>query len=91
MKLEGTSTYDGPAWAMQNFYTVSKTLFWHYHELDEMSRIIARIQNYNVAVKRINTVLFIRKLGKREHSFGIRSKGRNASDCNFESAKALRN
>jgi DNA mismatch repair protein MutS len=52
-----------------------KTLFaTHYHELNEMSEIYLRIQNYNVSVKELkDTVLFIRKLvkGGSAHSFGI--------------------
>jgi DNA mismatch repair protein MutS len=37
-----------------------------------MSEVLPRIQNYNVAVKRIkDTVLFVRKKLGRAHSFGI--------------------
>ena len=77
----GTSTYDGIsiAWAIAEFLhehpARPKTLFaTHYHELNEMSDILPRIQNYNVAVKELkDTVLFIRKLvrGGSAHSFGI--------------------
>jgi DNA mismatch repair protein MutS len=77
----GTSTYDGIsiAWAIAEFLhehpSAPKTLFaTHYHELNEMSESLSRIQNYNVAVKELkDTVLFIRKLvkGGSAHSFGI--------------------
>jgi DNA mismatch repair protein MutS len=77
----GTSTYDGIsiAWAIADFLhehpSKPKTLFaTHYHELNEMSAIMPRIQNYNVSVKELkDTVLFVRKLvkGGSAHSFGI--------------------
>lgn len=77
----GTSTYDGVsiAWAIAEFLHENpaqpKTLFaTHYHELNEMSELLPRIQNYNVSVKELkDTVLFIRKLvkGGSAHSFGI--------------------
>lgn len=77
----GTSTYDGIsiAWAIAEFLHENparpKTLFaTHYHELNEMSELLPRIQNHNVSVKELkDTVLFIRKLvkGGRAHSFGI--------------------
>jgi DNA mismatch repair protein MutS len=77
----GTSTYDGIsiAWAIAEFLhehpSRPKTLFaTHYHELNEMTDSLARIQNYNVAVKELkDTVLFVRKLvkGGSAHSFGI--------------------
>ncbi len=77
----GTSTYDGIsiAWAIAEFLhehpSSPKTLFaTHYHELNEMSDVLPRIHNYNVAVKELkDTVLFIRKLvkGGSAHSFGI--------------------
>ncbi len=77
----GTSTYDGIsiAWAIAEFLhehpTQPKTLFaTHYHELNEMSESLQRIQNFNVAVKELkDTVLFVRKLvqGGSAHSFGI--------------------
>ena len=77
----GTSTYDGVsiAWAIADFLHENpaqpKTLFaTHYHELNEMSESLVRIQNYNVSVKELkDTVLFIRKLvkGGSAHSFGI--------------------
>lgn len=77
----GTSTYDGVsiAWSIAEYlhehYLRPKTLFaTHYHELNEMTTILPRIQNYNVSVKELkDTVLFIRKLekGGSAHSFGI--------------------
>ena len=77
----GTSTYDGIsiAWAIAEFLhehpSKPKTLFaTHYHELNEMSELMPRIQNFNVSVKELkDTVLFIRKLvkGGSAHSFGI--------------------
>jgi len=77
----GTSTYDGIsiAWAIAEFLHEhpgrAKTLFaTHYHELNEMTELLPRIQNYNVAVKELkDTVLFVRKLvkGGSAHSFGI--------------------
>ena len=77
----GTSTYDGIsiAWAIAEYLhehpSKPKTLFaTHYHELNEMTDILPRIQNYNVSVKELkDTVLFIRKLvkGGSAHSFGI--------------------
>ncbi|RZK09868.1 MAG: DNA mismatch repair protein MutS [Flavobacterium sp.] len=77
----GTSTYDGIsiAWAIAEYLhehpSKPKTLFaTHYHELNEMTDILSRIQNYNVSVKELkDTVLFIRKLvkGGSAHSFGI--------------------
>lgn len=78
----GTSTYDGIsiAWAIaeyihENPSAKAKTLFaTHYHELNEMTKTLPRIKNFNVSVKEIdNKVLFMRKLvpGGSEHSFGI--------------------
>lgn len=77
----GTSTYDGIsiAWAIADFLhehpSKPKTLFaTHYHELNEMTDILPRIQNYNVSVKEMkDNILFIRKLvkGGSAHSFGI--------------------
>lgn len=77
----GTSTYDGIsiAWAIAEFLhehpSQPKTLFaTHYHELNEMSEFLPRIQNYNVSVKELKDhVVFIRKLvqGGSAHSFGI--------------------
>ncbi len=78
----GTSTYDGIsiAWAIaeyihENPSAKAKTLFaTHYHELNEMTKTMHRIKNFNVSVKEVgNKVLFMRKLvpGGSEHSFGI--------------------
>lgn len=77
----GTSTYDGVsiAWAIAEFLhehpSQPKTLFaTHYHELNEMTEMLPRIQNHNVSVKELkDNVLFIRKLvkGGSAHSFGI--------------------
>ncbi len=77
----GTSTYDGIsiAWAIAEFLHQSalkpKTLFaTHYHELNEMSKSMERIKNFNVSIKETkDTILFLRKLvpGGSEHNFGI--------------------
>jgi len=78
----GTSTYDGIsiAWAIveylhENERHAARTLFaTHYHELNEMERLFARIKNYNVSVREVDgQVIFLRKLqrGGSEHSFGI--------------------
>ncbi len=78
----GTSTYDGIsiAWAIvEHIHEWSgihpKTLFaTHYHELNEMSKSLARVKNFNVSVQEIDgKVVFLRKLapGGSEHSFGI--------------------
>ncbi|HCC93915.1 MAG TPA: DNA mismatch repair protein MutS [Flavobacteriaceae bacterium] len=77
----GTSTYDGIsiAWAIAEFLHQSalkpKTLFaTHYHELNEMSKSMEGIKNFNVSIKETkDTILFLRKLvpGGSEHSFGI--------------------
>ncbi len=77
----GTSTYDGIsiAWAIAEFLHQSKskpkTLFaTHYHELNEMSKSMERIKNFNVSIKETkDMILFLRKLvpGGSEHSFGI--------------------
>jgi DNA mismatch repair protein MutS len=78
----GTSTYDGVsiAWALVEFLhenkrCAAKTLFaTHYHELNEISKRMERVKNYNVSVKELDgKVIFMRKLtpGGSEHSFGI--------------------
>lgn len=78
----GTSTYDGIsiAWAIVEYLHEHgnehpKTLFaTHYHELNEMEKSYARVENHNVSVKEIDgRVVFLRKLarGGSEHSFGI--------------------
>ena len=78
----GTSTYDGIsiAWAIvehlhNNTKGHPRTLFaTHYHELNEMTKSLKRVCNYNVSVKEIDGhIVFLRKLvaGGSEHSFGI--------------------
>ena len=78
----GTSTYDGIslAWSIveylhENPKAQAKTLFaTHYHELNDMEKLHARIKNYNVSVRELDgKVIFLRKLvpGGSEHSFGI--------------------
>ena len=78
----GTSTYDGIsiAWAIVEYLhehpkAAARTLFaTHYHELNEMEKNFARINNYNVSVREVGgKVIFLRKLerGGSEHSFGI--------------------
>ena len=78
----GTSTYDGIsiAWAIveyihENAKAKARTLFaTHYHELNEMEKMLPRVKNFNVSVKELNgKVIFMRKLvpGGSEHSFGI--------------------
>ena len=78
----GTSTYDGIsiAWAIVEFMhnhptAKAKTLFaTHYHELNELTKDLPRVKNFNVSVKELeNKVIFLRKLkaGGSEHSFGI--------------------
>ena len=78
----GTSTYDGIsiAWSIVEFLHnhdnfKPKTLFaTHYHELNQLSKNLIRVKNFNVSVKEINKeIIFLRKLipGGIEHSFGI--------------------
>ena len=78
----GTSTYDGIsiAWSIVEHLhnhpkSRAKTLFaTHYHELNELTKDLPRVKNFNVSVKELqNKVLFMRKLvpGGTEHSFGI--------------------
>jgi len=77
----GTSTYDGIsiAWSIVEFLhnagKGAKTLFaTHYHELNELTKDLPRVKNFNVSVKELNNkVVFLRKLqpGGSEHSFGI--------------------
>ncbi|MBQ2337975.1 MAG: DNA mismatch repair protein MutS [Prevotella sp.] len=78
----GTSTYDGIsiAWAIVEYlhehkHAQARTLFaTHYHELNEMEKLFARVKNYNVSVKNVDgKVIFLRRLerGGSEHSFGI--------------------
>ena len=78
----GTSTYDGVsiAWSIAEYLHNNtehrpKTLFaTHYHELNQLTKDLPRIKNFNVSVKELgDKVLFMRKLveGGSEHSFGI--------------------
>lgn len=78
----GTSTYDGIsiAWSIVEFLhnqpkARAKTLFaTHYHELNELTKELPRVKNFNVSVKELeDKVIFMRKLreGGSEHSFGI--------------------
>ena len=78
----GTSTYDGMsiAWAMVEYIhnhrtAKARTMFaTHYHELNDLEKVLPRVKNYNVSVKEVDrTILFLRKLvrGGTEHSFGI--------------------
>ena len=78
----GTSTYDGLsiAWAVAEFIhnhprLRSKTLFaTHYHELVELSSLLPRVKNFNVAVaEEEGKVIFLRKVvpGGVDKSYGI--------------------
>jgi DNA mismatch repair protein MutS len=76
----GTSTYDGIsiAWAVVEHLhdrLKAKTLFaTHYHELTQMARRLARIRNFNVAVREWNDqIIFLRKIveGSSDRSYGI--------------------
>lgn len=78
----GTSTYDGIsiAWSIAEYLHDGcgfrpKTLFaTHYHELNELAAKLARVKNFNVAVREVgHNIIFLRKLvpGGSEHSFGI--------------------
>jgi DNA mismatch repair protein MutS len=78
----GTSTYDGIsiAWAITEFIhenpiAKAKTLFaTHYHELNSLASLYARIKNLRVEVKEIgDKVIFLHKIneGTADHSFGI--------------------
>ena len=78
----GTSTYDGLsiAWAVAEYLhelngTGTRTLFaTHYHELTELENQLARLKNFNIAVKEWNDeIIFLRKLveGGTNRSYGI--------------------
>ncbi len=78
----GTSTFDGIsiAWAMTEFLhdhpeSRARTLFaTHYHELNEMADIFARIRNLKVEVREYkDKVIFLRTVseGTADHSYGI--------------------
>jgi DNA mismatch repair protein MutS len=76
----GTSTYDGLslAWAItEHIANVigCRTLFaTHYHELTELSEILANVKNCNVAVREWNDeVVFLHKIlpGGTDKSYGV--------------------
>ena len=77
----GTSTYDGMSIAraiveyVHEYGDGAKTLFaTHYHELNDLEEIYARVKNFHIAVKEVGkNVIFLRKLkeGGVAHSFGL--------------------
>jgi DNA mismatch repair protein MutS len=77
----GTSTYDGMSIAraiveyIHEYGEGAKTLFaTHYHELNDLEDIYARVRNFHIAVKEVGkNVIFLRKLkeGGVAHSFGL--------------------
>jgi DNA mismatch repair protein MutS len=78
----GTSTYDGIsiAWAIVEYLhehpkAQARTLFaTHYHELNDLEGVFARVKNFHVTVKEVGKeVIFLRKIkeGGTAHSFGI--------------------
>ena len=77
----GTSTYDGMSIAraiveyIHEYGEGAKTLFaTHYHELNDLENIYARVKNFHIAVKEVGkNVIFLRKLmeGGVAHSFGL--------------------
>lgn len=76
----GTSTFDGVslAWAVTEYiydHIHARTLFaTHYHELTELSLVIPKVRNYNVAVREWkDQVVFLRKIveGATDKSYGI--------------------
>lgn len=78
----GTSTFDGLsiAWAivehLHDHTTIRpKTLFaTHYHELVEMEKLLGRVKNYNMHVRKYqDKIIFVRKIvpGGCDHSYGI--------------------
>ena len=76
----GTSTFDGLslAWSIvEHLHNAvgAKTLFaTHYHELTELAGRLARVQNFNVAVREWNDqIVFLRKIieGGTDKSYGI--------------------
>ena len=77
----GTSTYDGMSIAraiveyIHEYGGGAKTLFaTHYHELNDLEDIYARVKNFHIAVKEVGkNVIFLRKLkeGGVAHSFGL--------------------
>lgn len=78
----GTSTYDGLsiAWAVIEHLhpkdsSGARTLFaTHYHELTQLAKTLARLENYSVAVKEWNDeIIFVRQVikGAADRSYGI--------------------
>ena len=76
----GTSTFDGLslAWSIVEYLhnqVGAKTLFaTHYHELTELAARLARLRNFNVAVREWrDQVVFLRKIlpGGTDKSYGI--------------------
>jgi DNA mismatch repair protein MutS len=76
----GTSTFDGLsiAWSVAEYLhdvLKARTLFaTHYHELTELARTRAGVQNFNVAVREWNEqIIFLRKIvpGGADKSYGI--------------------
>ena len=77
----GTSTYDGMSIAraivefIHEYGDGAKTLFaTHYHELNDLEDIYARVKNFHIAIKEVGkNVIFLRKLkeGGVAHSFGL--------------------
>jgi DNA mismatch repair protein MutS len=76
----GTATFDGLslAWATVEYLhevVGSKTLFaTHYHELTELSSLLARVVNRTMAVKEWeNQIVFLRRVvpGRADKSYGI--------------------
>jgi DNA mismatch repair protein MutS len=78
----GTSTYDGLsiAWAViEHLHPTdaagARTLFaTHYHELTQLAKTLARLENYSVAVKEWNDdIVFVRQVvkGAADRSYGI--------------------
>ena len=82
----GTSTFDGLslAWSIVEYlhntpHRAAKTMFaTHYHELVDLEEHLARVKNYNVAVREWHDeVVFLRKIvpGGCDHSYGIHVAG----------------
>jgi DNA mismatch repair protein MutS len=76
----GTSTFDGLslAWSIVEYLhnqVGAKTLFaTHYHELTELAARLARLRNFNVAVREWHEqIVFLRKIvaGGTDKSYGI--------------------
>ncbi|MGB2867561.1 MAG: DNA mismatch repair protein MutS [Bacteroidota bacterium] len=76
----GTSTFDGIsiAWALTEYlheHVRARTLFaTHYHELNELAEVFARIKNFKVDVREYgDKVIFLHKVmpGFADHSYGI--------------------